>query len=157
MTKSKSDCSFVARYIQEFVKENFTIVELGHHRPTSLIITDPETGEDYNVLSKSEYEGLKDKDREDAEKENRPIYLDQSYGEIVYPYGGFTKVILLDKNGNEFVGKYNFNKNRFVKNVGVIRAISLALRKTGALKGFNNYLKKVVEENIKKADTVGCF
>lgn len=148
-------CSFIAKHMQNYVRANFNIVELGHHRPTTVIVEDPETKEQYNVLSRSEYEATKLAEEQAAQEEGRRSTLPEDYGQIVYSHGGFTKVVLIDKSGNTLVGKYSFGKTRFCKSTGIIRALSHALTGTGYLKGFNKYIADIIEA-IKQADEVGC-
>lgn len=148
-------CSFIAKHMQDYVKLNFNIIELGHHRPTTVIVEDPETKEQYNVLSRSEYAATKAAEEQAAQEEGRRSTLPEDYGQIVYPHGGFTKVVLVDKYENTFVGKYNFGKARFCKSTGIIRSFSNALIGTGYLKGFNKYIANVIEA-IKQANEVGC-
>lgn len=150
-----SQCSFIAKHMQDYVRSNFDIIELGHHRPTSVIVEDPETKEQYNVLSRAEYSAIKAAEEEDAQNEGRESTLKEEYSEIIYPNGGFTKVVLVDKSGNTFVGKYNFGKAHFCKSKGIIRAFSNALRGTGYLRGFNRYIARVIEA-IKQANEIGC-
>lgn len=147
--------SFIAKHMQDYVRDSFDIVELGHHRPTSVIFEDPETKEQFNVISKAEYAESQAAEREAAEEEGRRPTLLKDYGEIVYSHGGFTKVVLLDKSGNTFVGKYNFGKAHFCKSKGIIRAFSNALKGTGYLKGFNKYIANVIEA-LRAANEVGC-
>jgi hypothetical protein len=150
-------CSFIAKHMQNYVRATFDIIELGHHRPTSVIFEDPETEEQFNVISKAEYSEAQAAEEEAAKKEGRRPTLQEDYGQIVYPYGGFTKVVLVDKSGNTFVGKYNFGRTRFCKSTGIIRALSNALIETGYLKGFNKYIADIIEA-AKQANEneVGC-
>lgn len=137
-----SQYKFVSKYLQIFVRENFEIKDISHGRPT-LVAVEDEYGFVDSILSKDEYYKAFAKDEEDEDDNEEEI---PSYGDIVFSHGGFTRVTLVDKSGKEFIGKYSFKKEQFVKSKGIVRAISSALRSTGALKGFDEFISKTSKE-----------
>lgn len=51
-----------------------------------------------------------------------------SFGESVFPNGGFTVVEVSTPEGRTFKGKYNFGKRRFERKIGVVAALGRAYK-----------------------------
>lgn len=123
---------FVSKHIQNFLKEKgYVVFDVVHSRPT-LIGFETETGDLDNVFSKFEF-------RELAEEHD----VSDKFGDVVYPFGGFTKVIIKNSDGTEYVGKFNFKNDQFIKVKGLVNAIRVALKSTNVLYDFDTYLAKV--------------
>ena len=121
---------FVSKYIQNFLKEKgYVIFDVVHSRPT--IIGFEIDGDLDNVFSKFEFTEL-------AEEND----VSEKFGDVVYPFGGFTRVIIKSSDGTEYVGKFNFKQDQFVKVKGLVNAIRVALKGTNVLYDFDTYLEK---------------
>jgi hypothetical protein len=123
----------VSKHIQNFLKEKgYVIFDVVHSRQT-IIGFEIDGGFD-SVFSKFEF-------RELAEEHD----ISEKFGDVVYPFGGFTRVIIKDNNGAEYVGKFNFKRDQFIKVKGLVNAIRVALKGTNVLYDFDTYLAKVKE------------
>ena len=122
----------MSKYIQNFLKEKgYTVFDVVHSRPT-LIGFETDGGKLDNVFSKFEF-------RELAEEHD----ISEKFGDVVYSFGGFTKVIIRGSDGAEHVGKFNFKSDQFVKVKGLVNAIRVALKGTNVLYDLDTYLEEV--------------
>ena len=132
LTMNQCPYKFVSKHIQNFLKEKgYAVFDVVHNRLASIGF-ETDDGTIDNVFSKFEF-------RELAEEHG----ADHRFGDIVYPFGGFTKVIIKNGDGAEYVGKFNFKQDQFIKVKGLVNAIRVALKGTNVLYDFDTYLEKV--------------